>query len=139
MLYGAFERGRVLLTGDAGIWALSLAAYHAEQNQLLLRQFDFVQVPHHGSRRNVGPTVLNRLLGPIQPQGAGRRFDAFISAPQDDDTHPRKVVVNAFMRRGGMVIATQGLKKIYYGGFGQRASYSDARALEFASQVEEYD
>ena len=25
--------------------------------------FTFVQVPHHGSRRNVGPKILNRLLG----------------------------------------------------------------------------
>lgn len=138
VLYGAFERGRVLLTGDAGIWGLTLAAYHAEQNQLPLQQFDFVQVPHHGGRRNVGPTILDRLLGPIQPQGVGRRFDAFISAPREDDTHPRKMVVNAFMRRGGKVIATQGLKKIYYGGFPQRLSYVDAQALDFASQVEEY-
>lgn len=139
VLYGAFEHGRVLLTGDAGIWALSLAAHHAEQNELTLQQFDFVQVPHHGSRRNVGPTILNRLIGPIQPQGAGRRFNAFISAPRDDDTHPRKMVVNAFMRRGASVVATQGSKKIYYGGFPQRASYSDAPTLDFASQVEEYD
>lgn len=139
VLYGALEQGRVLLTGDAGIWALTLAAHHAEQNQLPLQQFDFVQVPHHGSRRNVGPTILNRLLGPIQPQGAGRRFDAFISAPRDDDTHPRKMVVNAFMRRGGKVIATQGLKTIYYGGFPRRPSYIDAQSLGFESQVEEYD
>jgi beta-lactamase superfamily II metal-dependent hydrolase len=139
VLYGAFEQGRVLLTGDAGVWALSLAAHHAEQSGLPLQQFDLVQVPHHGSRRNVGPTILNRLVGPIQPQRSGRRFHAFISAPQDDDTHPRKMVVNAFMRRGGRVIATQGLKKIYHGGFPRRPSYVDAQALDFASQVEEYE
>lgn len=139
VLYGAFEHGTVLLTGDAGIWALSLAARYAEQNQLPLQQFDFVQVPHHGSRRNVGPTILNQLVGPIQPQGTGRRFTAFVSAPQNDDTHPRKMVTNAFMRRGGLVIATQGSKKIHYGGFPSRQSYQDAQALDFANQVEEYD
>ena len=30
-------------------------------------QLRFVQVPHHGSRRNVEPSVLDRLLGPRRP------------------------------------------------------------------------
>ena len=85
-----------------------------------LQSFSFVQIPHHGSRRNVGPSVLNQLLGPIQPEGT-TRFTAFVSAPKDDDTHPRKIVLNAFMRRGGKVIATQGTNKIHYGGFPKRA------------------
>ncbi len=139
VLYGSFDCGPVLLTGDAGILALTLAAHQAGQSGLALQQFDFVQIPHHGSRRNVGPTILNRLLGAPQVQGAARPFTAFVSAPPDDDTHPRKMVVNAFMRRGATVMATQGSKKIYYGGFPARAAYSDARALDFASQVEEYD
>lgn len=139
VLYGAFEQGPVLLTGDAGNWGLTLAAHYAEQSQLPLRQFSFIQVPHHGSRRNVGPTILNRLVGPIQPQGTESRFNAFISAPRDDDTHPRKMVVNAFIRRGGTVVATQGLNKIYYGGFPPRPSYVDAQRLNLASQVEDYD
>lgn len=54
-------------------------------------------------------------------------------------THPRKMVVNAFMRRGGTVIATQGSKRIYYGGFPRRESYVDVQALGFANQVEAYD
>jgi len=39
-----------------------------------MQQFTFVQIPHHGSRRNVGPTVLNRLLGGIQLEGSDTRF-----------------------------------------------------------------
>ena len=31
------------------------------------------------------------------------RFSAFVSAPAEDDTHPRKMVLNAFTRRGGRV------------------------------------
>jgi hypothetical protein len=34
-----------------------------------------------------------------------------VSAPKDDDTHPRKIVLNAFMRRGGEVIATLGYRQ----------------------------
>jgi hypothetical protein len=99
-LYGVFDNGRrVLLIGDAGVRALTWAADDADEFGLSLRQFTFVQVPHHISRRNVGPTILNRILGPIVPEG-NERFAAFISAPPDDTTHPRKIVVNAFKRRG---------------------------------------
>ena len=139
ILYGAFDSGRVLLTGDAGVWALTLAAQHAEQSCIPLQNFSFVQIPHHGSRRNVGPTILNRILGPIQPEGSTPRLTAFVSAPADDDNHPRKMVTNAFIRRGGTVIATQGRKKLYYGGFPPRPDYSPAVPMQWATLVEAYD
>lgn len=140
VLYGDFGAGlRVLLTGDAGVWALSLAACHAERLNLPLRDFMFVQIPHHGSRRNVGPTVLNRILGPIQPEGSPARFEAFVSAPKDDDMHPRKIVLNAFIRRGGRVTATQGTSKVFWGGFPARPGYVAAESFPFTSQVEDYD
>jgi len=92
ILYGDFGVGRrVLLTGDAGVRALTYAAYYADQLNLSLQDFMFVQIPHHGSRRNVGPTILNRLLGSRQPEGSATRFSAFVSAPKDDDTHPRNL------------------------------------------------
>jgi hypothetical protein len=67
------------------------------------------------------------------------KFEAFVSAPKEDDMHPRKIVLNAFMRRGGRVIATQGNHAIYYGGFPKRNGYGDATPLSFATSVEEYD
>lgn len=139
VLYGTFDNNRrVLLTGDAGVNALSWAAQYAISVGLPLQQFTFVQIPHHGSRRNVGPTVLNRLLGSIQPEGSNSRFDAFVSAPADDETHPRKIVLNAFKRRGGLVIPTQGTNKIHYGGFPKRDDYTEAEACPFYTKVEEY-
>jgi beta-lactamase superfamily II metal-dependent hydrolase len=132
------EERRILLTGDAGPQALSWAAAYARANGFPLQSFSFVQIPHHGSRRNVGPSILNQLLGPIQPEGT-IRFTAFVSAPKDDDTHPRKIVLNAFMRRGGKVIATQGTNKIHYGGFPKRDGYVDVEPIPFSSTVEEYD
>jgi beta-lactamase superfamily II metal-dependent hydrolase len=140
VLYGDFgaER-RVLLTGDAGINGLTWAADYADSCSLPLQKFSFVQIPHHGSRRNVGPTILSRLLGEIQPEGSNARFEAFVSAPADDDTHPRKMVLNAFMRRGGNVIPTQGRHIIHYGGFPKRDDYVDATPMSFSSKVEAYD
>jgi beta-lactamase superfamily II metal-dependent hydrolase len=140
VLYGDFgENRRALLTGDAGINGLTWAANFADFCGFPLQQFSFVQIPHHGSRRNVGPTILNRLLGGIQPEGSDTRFTAFVSAPADDDTHPRKMVLNAFLRRGGKVIATQGTSKIHYGGFPKRDGYDPVTPMSFFPKVEAYD
>ncbi len=33
-----------------------------------------VQIPHHGSRRKVGPTILDRLVGPKRPHGTASTY-----------------------------------------------------------------
>jgi hypothetical protein len=99
----------------------------------------FVQIPHHGSRRNVGPTILNYIVGPIIPEGTPSRLSAFVSAPAQDDSHPRKMVLNAFLRRGASVCATQGEKRVFLGGFQPRPGYRYVEGLPFSSNVEDYD
>lgn len=140
VLYGDFGPGRrVLLTGDAGIWGLMMTQHYAQNNGLTLQDFMLVQVPHHGSRRNVGPTILNTILGPIKPNGTPPHSQAYVSAPKDDDTHPRKMVLNAFIRRGYKVAATQGSKIVYWGGFPPRPDYGPLPMLPFSPKVEDYD
>jgi beta-lactamase superfamily II metal-dependent hydrolase len=138
VLYGSFEMGPVLLTGDAGLNGLRWAAEAAEHYGLPLGRFSFVQIPHHGSRRNVGPTVLSRLLGGIQPEGIEPHFSAYVSAPADDSKHPRRIVLNAFIRRGGRVLATQGSFVRHSGGFPPREGYGAAAEKPFFPTVEEY-
>jgi beta-lactamase superfamily II metal-dependent hydrolase len=139
ILYGQFDNNaRVLLTGDAGVKAFSHAAIQAERMGFSLQNFNFIQVPHHGSRRNVGPTILNQVIGPILPKDA-IRYQAFVSAPKDDESHPRKIVLNAFNRRGYRVDATQGVKKVYLGGFSPRPDYESSTAIPFSTTVEDYD
>jgi beta-lactamase superfamily II metal-dependent hydrolase len=96
--------GRLVLTGDAGIPALTVAADYMEDFGLA-GPLDFIQVPHHGSRRNVGPTILDRLLGGY-PQSP--RASSFVSASRDDKKHPSRQVTNAFCRRGAPVCSTEG-------------------------------
>lgn len=140
VLYGDFGPGRrVLLTGDAGTWGLGMANYFATQNGLALQDFMFAQIAHHGSRRNVGPTILNRLLGPIKPKDTPPHSTAYVSAPKDDDTHPRGMVLNAFIRRGYKIGATQGKKIVFWGGFPARPGYGPLDHLPFATRVEDYD
>ncbi len=140
VLYGSFDEGRrVLLTGDAGINALTAVANYAESHGLPLQQFSFVQIPHHGSRSNVGPTVLDRIIGLKKSRHEEPTFTAFASAPRDDENHPRKMVLNAFIRRGARVHATQGNKIVHYGGFLPRVGYWGIEPLPFADRVEAYD
>ena len=102
------EKTRLLFTGDAGITALSRAADQlASYSQGI--ELRFVQIPHHGSRRNVGPTVLNRLIGKPVSEGQSRNICAIAStAKKGKPKHPRKAVMNAFTHRGAKAMATRG-------------------------------
>lgn len=82
---------RFLFTGDAGKDALTKAIAYCDALGVDLANIDFFDVPHHGSKRNLGPTILNRLM----PKRA------FISCPpKGDPKHPSRKVVNALCRRG---------------------------------------
>ena len=102
------EGRRLLFTGDAGVTALShvagqLVSYSQEA------ELRFIQIPHHGSRRNVGPMVLNRLIGKPVIQGQLRNITAIAStAKNGGPKHPRKAVMNALTHRGVKVLATRG-------------------------------
>jgi hypothetical protein len=140
VLYGQFNGWKpILLTGDAGNLGLGWAASCAEARGLVLRNFALVQAPHHGSRRNVGPTILNCLIGPVAPEGQIPHFTAVVSAPNDDSAHPRTIVINAFVRRDARVHGTQGVATCFGSGFPQRAGYGPATALSFSPVVEAYD
>lgn len=102
MVYGPLNGGSVLLTGDAGIRALTATAEVAEAINLSLPDnLSSAQIPRHGSRNNVSTSVLDRIIGPRKPKDDGKTTKiAFVSASKKSSTHPRKMVVNAFVRRG---------------------------------------
>jgi beta-lactamase superfamily II metal-dependent hydrolase len=114
---------RWLLTGDAGIPALhaALDCYEALRGPISGSPFNFVQVPHHGSRRNVSPSLLDRWLG---PRGAGyTAFTAYVSSAKADPKHPSPKVTNAFARRGATVAATEGSNLWWHEGTPARSDY----------------
>jgi beta-lactamase superfamily II metal-dependent hydrolase len=94
-----------LLTGDAGVPALE-RAWDAAETRDLSDVPHFVQIPHHGSRRNASSAWLNRLLGGTG-QAEGART-AFVSVVKGSDKHPSGRVVNAYIRRGCTVVPTAG-------------------------------
>ncbi len=129
--YAALGDKAVLLTADVGPIGLTEAAnYAAGWNRP-----QFVQVPHHGSRHNVTPSVLNMWLGEKQPQGAAAVGTAFCSVGSNKDDYPRAQVTNAFMRRGFKVYSTRTKWLSHYNGPGHPGMVP-AVAEEFAHEVE---
>jgi beta-lactamase superfamily II metal-dependent hydrolase len=131
----------ILLTGDAGVKALGRAVdclnVHNVSAPLSIK---FVQVPHHGSRHNVSSSILDRILGPklpVKPEEYEKV--ALVSVGKDSTTHPRKMVVNAFFRRGAKVIATQGKTTRHHRGMPAREGWVTATPLEFSNQVEAWE
>ena len=104
---------RLIFTGDAGVTALS----HAADRLSFYRQgadLRFIQIPHHGSRRNIGPAVLDRLIGQPLPQGQSRNITAIaFTAKKGEPKHPRKAVMNAFTHRGVNALATRGKNDLF--------------------------
>ena len=102
--------GRLLLfTGDAGIPALEQASdeFESRFGSFALAPLRFMQIPHHGSKHNVGPTILNRMLGE-KGSPHSSLVTAFVSSAKASTKHPAAKVVNAFSRRGCDVSATEG-------------------------------
>jgi len=123
ILWAKHLEDTMLFTADAGVEALSAAkeAYN-------LAGLRWMQIPHHGSRRNVNES----LIGYLKPK------TAFVSA---DGTrkHPRRAVVNAFKAVGAKVFSTHypspgGNKWFHLGIVPERPDYSSAVPLYEADE-----
>ena len=96
----------IFLTADAGVPALRQALEFLSLARLST-DFTWLQLPHHGSKRNVGPSILNGLLGP--PFRAESNKWGIASAAKDGrPKHPSQRVINAVRRRGGKAQSTSG-------------------------------
>lgn len=140
VLFGMLGDTGVLLTGDAGIQALSAAADYAEAKKVPIPDYvNFMQIPHHGSRNNVSPSVLDRLIGPKSAvPGTPPRLTAYVSAAAGSQTDPHQAVVNAFIRRGAKVIATKGTIKCHYYNIDCRSGWGPVEPLQFSQRVERW-
>jgi beta-lactamase superfamily II metal-dependent hydrolase len=140
VLGGYLDGGTVLLTGDAGLKALASAADHAGAIGLPLRDaLRVFQVPHHGSRNNISPSMLDRLVGGWTAAGARSQVICVISAGSEDETHPRQVVVNALIRRGLQPLVTRRGTILCPSQVTQRPGFGPAQPLSFSHSVEAYD
>lgn len=128
-----------LLTGDAGIRALDKAiSYADEKDETIKDTVKFLQIPHHGGRHNVSPSILDRLIGEIVDEDETIGKTAFVSVAKDSD-HPLQMVVNAFTRRGVKVYKTEGNIIHHHKNMPAREGWSALEKLNFEEKVEEWD
>lgn len=133
--FGEIDGSKLLLTADAGPKALHEAA--AVANHLgKLTSPTFVQVPHHGGRRNVTPKVLNTWLGYPVENGV-ERGTAYCSVGSKQSHYPRHRVKNAFIRCGYNVASTRQEWTRYYKNMPVRPGGSPLTYETFSYHYEE--
>lgn len=132
---GFFDDKRVVLSADVGPIGLMEAADYAETNGILAPP-GMMQIPHHGSRHNVSNTALDRWLGDPLPEGSAGRGCAFCSVGEKKDEYPRRIVSNAFLRRGYPVHSTRGETKRHSYQMPKRDGWSAATPAPFYHEVE---
>lgn len=121
-----FDGKKFLFTGDAGIPSLKNVLDYAWKNGVDLSNIEFMQIPHHGSKRNISPSVLNAI----------RCKYAYVSASKDAPKHPAKKVTNALRRRKAEVFRTNG-NTISYQQNARRDGWHPAVPVPFYDEVEE--
>lgn len=137
VIYGCMEEENFLITGDAGVRALTIAMDHADENIPNWREkISWYQIPHHGSRHNITPSIMNRMIGDIGQENTGKI--AFVcSADNAVKKHPLKVVTNAYIRRGIKVINASGYTVNHHKGIHSREGWSSVTEVPFSNIVEE--
>lgn len=130
---------RILFTGDAGQRSLSRIAdeYERQVGSFKDSPLSIIQVPHHGSRRNIGPTLLDRILG---PRGLPHsNTEGIVSAARDAPKHPSAKVTNAFLRRGASITVTAGRTVCCPNGVAMRPGWGPAPVLPPLDEGSEED
>ena len=139
VLRGLVEGDGFLLTGDAGIRALNKAIDYMEQiGEDVTSEISFYQIPHHGGRHNVSPSLLGRMVGQRVKKGATRNKTAYASVAEGSD-HPLKMVTNAYIRRGVSTYETNGNTICHHCGQMPKRGWTQLKMIEFADYVEEWD
>lgn len=80
---------KMLFTGDAGKAAINAALDFWEEAENKASDFCVVQLPHHGSRKNIDPNIINRL----------NAKEYIISCPPDgiQEGHPSRRLINKIL------------------------------------------
>lgn len=99
LMYKSACKTRCLLTSDAGIQALSLAV-DADEKVGDLKSLGILQVPHHGSRRN----LTQDLIDYFHPANA-------IASASGSEKHPSQKVIDALRGKNAKFMSTHETKE----------------------------
>ncbi len=123
-----FEFGgkKILFTGDAGIDSMKKVIAFSKEKFIDISTLDVFQIPHHGSKRNISPSVLDAI----------KCNQAYASASKEARKHPARKVTNALKRRDAKVYTTEGVCLNYHHN-APRDGWFPAAEVPFYNQVEE--
>ena len=103
---------KVLFTGDAGKEAINSALVFWEKAGNKASSFSVVQLPHHGSRKNIDPNIINRL----------NAKEYIISCPPDGiaEGHPSRRLINKILELtpNADIYKTAGCNFVFHKGMG---------------------
>lgn len=122
-----YEGTKVLLTGDAGKEGLTQAIEYAADNNIRLDNCTIVKMPHHGSRKNINPKILDALKGST--------YFFFSCASDDEGHHPSMRLINLMIEKGMKAYKTGG-NTLHWGknapdrGWQTAAVYSSFQQIE---------
>lgn len=128
----------VLLSGDAGMEALSYSIMRAEDRGIdLPNHIRIFKVPHHGSIQNLNSGNLDGILGDeAASQKRGRAFSIFMVSKNAAKGHPDKTVTNEIWNRNCEPYKTDGSCLCYAMGCHPDRGWTPAEPIEFQSKVD---
>jgi hypothetical protein len=132
------EEHKFLLTGDAGIRGLNKAIEKANKIFIPLKKVNFYQIPHHGSRHNLSPSIMNKIVGKIKKKSTESNKVAYVSVAYNSN-YPKTAVVNAFIRRGVKVYKTEGKTICYSHSMPTRKGWNPLEELLFCQESDELE
>lgn len=139
VIRGIIDGSGFILTGDAGIRALTKSMDYMDMiGENILSEVSFYQIPHHGGRHNLSPSVLDRMIGKIVKAGVTKSCSAIASVAENSD-HPLKMVTNAYIRRGVLTYMTSGKTVRYHEGDMPDRGWSETRKIEMSDYVEKWE
>ena len=135
------DERQLLFTGDAGVPALTRALDKAVEIGVPVVRPQLLQIPHHGSKRNLGPTLLDRLCGTksLAEVGDGDLDRTAIAccAKESAPKHPHALVTNALRRRKYKGIAANTSIIHHRYNAPDREGWYPVNAIPFISEIED--
>lgn len=116
-----------LFTGDAGTEAITHALNTADRNKINYTGINLLQIPHHGSIKNISEEILDR----ISPK------KAYVSAPSEHDEHPSPLLINHILGKGIKLFHIKDKNGVvfYHKTNNKRPDWGSANPAEMRSRV----
>lgn len=122
-----YKNVKVLLTGDAGKEGLRQAIAFADKNGIKLNDCTIIKMPHHGSRKNVNPEIMDNFIGSKK---------LYYSCASDDlGHHPSQRLINMLNEKGFRQLSTSGCT-LHCGVDAPERGWSKASAIESFEKIE---